>query len=118
MAGKTPAVISCSFGGQYGAHNGSQLDERQLSARFAPTVRGRAICIAAGNEGGYTFHGETSFKSKTAPGLIDASGSGIVELFFDTADVKDIRPSRLTATRRSKCFRLIGNRSPIKWRAR
>lgn len=51
-----PVVISCSFGGQYGPHDGSRVEERQLDARFADSVSGRAIVISAGNSQREPFH--------------------------------------------------------------
>jgi subtilisin family serine protease len=45
-----PLVVSCSFGGQHGGHDGGSVEERELDARFAANVQGRAIVIAAGNE--------------------------------------------------------------------
>jgi subtilisin family serine protease len=47
---REPAVISCSFGGHFTGHDGASVEERHLSARFAPEVAGRAIVISAGNE--------------------------------------------------------------------
>ena len=50
-AGARPSVVSCSYGGQGGGADGQRIEERQLSARFAPTIGGRALCVAAGNKG-------------------------------------------------------------------
>ncbi len=71
VAGKTPAVVSCSFGGHAGSHDGASVLERQLDARFASTVRSRALCIAAGNEGQNKLHAETSFKSDQEKGRLE-----------------------------------------------
>jgi len=71
VAGKTPAVVSCSFGGQYGSRDGAFVLERQLDARFASTVRSRALCIAAGNEARMKLHAEASFKSADQAGRIE-----------------------------------------------
>jgi hypothetical protein len=43
-----PGVFSCSFGTMDSGHDGMRIDERQLDARFPPSVMGRAMCIAAG----------------------------------------------------------------------
>jgi len=64
VAGTTPCVVSCSLGGHgTQGHDGSGVVERQLDARFAAGVKGRALCIAAGNEATHGLHGETTFSS-------------------------------------------------------
>ncbi|MCA8957819.1 MAG: S8 family serine peptidase [Planctomycetes bacterium] len=63
MAGARPAVLSCSFGGQQGGRDGARVIERQLDARFADGVRGRAICIAAGNDATRQLHARIRFSS-------------------------------------------------------
>jgi subtilisin family serine protease len=70
-AGKKPLVVSCSFGHpQQGTRDGSRVIERQLDARFAFTAKGRAICIAAGNEGVRgafpMYHGVVEFGGEEA----------------------------------------------------
>jgi minor extracellular serine protease Vpr len=91
IAGKSPAVVSCSFGGQYAGRDGERVAERHLSARFAPEVPGRALCVAAGNEGASGIHAEISFAGETAPGVLtwnvpaDATG-GTLEVYMDSAD--------------------------------
>jgi subtilisin family serine protease len=45
-----PLVINCSFASQGGGHDGCRIEEREIDARFPATAKGRAICIAAGNE--------------------------------------------------------------------
>lgn len=59
-----PMVVSCSFGGQQGGHDGNSIEERELSARFDPRVRGRAIVIAAGNEQQEGLHSNQQFEGK------------------------------------------------------
>src|SRR5205085_1735086 len=53
-----PLVVSCSFGGQVYGHDGNTIEERELSARFNADRRGRAIAMAAGNQGGDKIHSE------------------------------------------------------------
>jgi subtilisin family serine protease len=67
-AGCEPLVISCSFSGQAGGHDGFRIAERQLDARFSPDRPGRVICIAAGNEGRSPTHASIRLRpdSKTA----------------------------------------------------
>lgn len=90
VAGSRPAVVSCSFGGQFSGRDGQTIEERQLSARFNPDRKGRAICIAAGNEGDISFHAETSFKGADVPGTINIARHAWMEMYFDTADAGDI----------------------------
>jgi subtilisin family serine protease len=56
VAGERPLVVSCSFGGNSGGHDGALIEERGLASRFSPETRGRALCIAGGNEGEDPFH--------------------------------------------------------------
>lgn len=64
-----PVVISCSFGGHFGGHDGTTVRERQIDARFQDSIVGRAIVIAAGNEQQDGLHARLTFKDKTAPAL-------------------------------------------------
>jgi len=57
-----PVVFSYSVGGQLGGHDGSGLDERELNARFATDVPGRAIVIAAGNQRRDGLHTQAVFQ--------------------------------------------------------
>jgi len=88
VAGATPAVVSCSFGGQYAGRDGHRAQERQLSDRFNLERKGRVLCIAAGNEAATALHAEVSYGADTAPGVItwniptDATG-GSLELYFE-----------------------------------
>lgn len=52
-----PIVYSCSWGSDSGDRAGNQVLERQLNARFPLDKPGRAICIAAGNDGRSAHHG-------------------------------------------------------------
>jgi subtilisin family serine protease len=88
VAGATPTVISCSFGGQYAGRDGHRVQERQFSDRFNLERKGRVICIAAGNEASSPLHAETTYAAESAPGRLtwnipsDASG-GSLEIYFD-----------------------------------
>jgi subtilisin family serine protease len=62
-----PVVFSCSFGGHLGGHNGLSIEERELNARFAANVQGRAIVIAAGNEQHAGLHSQQAFQGNTQP---------------------------------------------------
>ena len=91
-AGK-PYVVSCSFGGQYGGRDGYRVLERQLDARFPPDAPGKALCIAAGNDGDYALHAEAVFggegDKKTLRWLAPARGNLL--LYYDTSDKDDLR---------------------------
>ena len=50
IAGKTPLVVSGSFGTHWRGHSGNSIEERQLDLRFPLSQKGRAILFAAGNE--------------------------------------------------------------------
>ena len=92
IAGTRPVVVSCSFGGQNGGHDGFLVEERQLDARFALKRKSRALCIAAGNEGADFMHGEAVFKGQDTPGVLSwkADGPGDLELDVQTNDPDDI----------------------------
>lgn len=86
LAGSRPLVISCSFGGQYAGRDGNRILERQLNARFSPDRKGRALCIAAGNEGADPIHASVSFG--TTPGVVtwkapSSAATTLLELYFD-----------------------------------
>lgn len=88
VAGDTPMVVSCSFGGQFAGRDGHRVQERQLSGRFNLERKGRVLCIAAGNEGANALHAEATYAAESAPGILswnipaDASG-GSLEIYFD-----------------------------------
>jgi minor extracellular serine protease Vpr len=67
---REPIVISCSFGGHFTGHDGATVEERHLSARFAPEAVGRAIVISAGNEREDAVHAKIKIGDKSSPGLL------------------------------------------------
>jgi subtilisin family serine protease len=88
---KKPVVISYSVGGQRGAHDGSSVEERRLSRRFAD-ARGRAICIAAGNEGDYSLHAEVEFGGDKGKGELTwvSVAQKLIVIYCDAADPADV----------------------------
>ena len=62
------AVANLSLGGQWGAHDGSAWDERQLDTMLTAGLAGRSIVVAAGNDGAPYDH--------TSPATQPASGGG------------------------------------------
>jgi len=51
-----PFVINMSFGSQYGAHDGSDLDEVTIDTLTGPGIPGKATVKSAGNERGNRIH--------------------------------------------------------------
>ncbi len=91
VTGPRPTVVSCSFGGQLGGRDGQRVLERQLSARYAPDRPGRALCIAAGNDGADAIHGEVSFAGESSPGIFTWSVpadavAATLDVYFDSDD--------------------------------
>ena len=84
---KRSVVISCSFGGFSGGFDGNDVEQRQLSARFGPDARGRALCVSAGNEGYEPIHTEQLLAARGEVELLwKAPGPNHcqVKLLFDT----------------------------------
>jgi subtilisin family serine protease len=80
-----PVVVSCSWSGQAGAHDGNTVRERQLNERFALNRAGRALCIAAGNDAQSQTHAELVFGNGKGGNLAWTAGSGCsLALYFDT----------------------------------
>ncbi|HWA97089.1 MAG TPA: S8 family serine peptidase [Pirellulales bacterium] len=93
VAGKTPVVVSCSFGGRSGAHDGSNIEQRQLDLRFASETVGRALCVAVGNDGGAGLHGQVEFAGSDHRGSLRWStpASMHIEVYYSSGDDKDLR---------------------------
>jgi subtilisin family serine protease len=91
VCGDRPLVVSCSFGGQYGGHDGYRVEERQLDEQFALTRKGRALCIAAGNEAARPGHALIRCEGAKSPGsaAFVASG-GEITIFANTDDPDDL----------------------------
>jgi subtilisin family serine protease len=90
---KEPLVVSCSFAGQHGGHDGFLVLERELDARFPDDVQGRALCIAAGNDGNATLHGEVEFGGEKDKGSLkwQAQSAGQVRLYFGIKEVDALK---------------------------
>jgi subtilisin family serine protease len=88
-----PLVVSCSFGGQFGGRDGSRVWEHQLNARLRSRPQGRAICIAAGNEGAKPLHAAVSFAGKDNKGklLWNTPKRALVTICFDSDNLEDLR---------------------------
>ncbi|HKR67228.1 MAG TPA: S8 family serine peptidase [Streptosporangiaceae bacterium] len=64
-----PAVVNLSFGGETGAHDGSADQEQRYDQLLTTTPQGRAIVVAAGNDG--------ALFDVQAPGLGANRGGGL-----------------------------------------
>jgi subtilisin family serine protease len=87
-------VVSCSFGGNQGGCDGQNVEYRQLNARFAAAVGGRALCVSAGNDGYQPIHVEL----KLGPGgkaELQWSTAGpqacAVKLLFDASSPNEVQ---------------------------
>src|SRR5918912_222973 len=69
-----PFVINLSMGSQLGPHDGTEPDERAID-NLVNSGAGRAVCVAAGNEGDSSVH---------ASGIVPAGGS--LTLNFNASD--------------------------------
>jgi minor extracellular serine protease Vpr len=92
-----PCVISMSYGGHSGAHDGTDDEERLIDSISGAGIPGVAICIAAGNEGQNAFHAGGRFGPMVAGQgdrisdwvsmLIDpVDGVPILNAYFDARD--------------------------------
>ncbi|HEX7312596.1 MAG TPA: S8 family serine peptidase [Pyrinomonadaceae bacterium] len=92
VAGRAPLVVSGSFGGHSGGHDGQTVRERQLNARFPLNRAGRALVLAAGNEGLDAIHAEAAFGGRESRKLVawDAVPGAYLAIYFDGADRDDI----------------------------
>jgi subtilisin family serine protease len=88
VVGTRPLVVSQSFGGHRGGHDGELIEERELNARFPLTKRSRAIVAAAGNEGTEAFHSAVSFSGRTAAALVtwQSPDETHLDLYFNSND--------------------------------
>jgi subtilisin family serine protease len=86
VAGKTPVVVSGSFGGHYSGHDGQRIEERELNAHFPLTKAGRAVVFAAGNEGNDPIHSKVTFSSPMKLVSWTTTAKTVVKIYFDSAD--------------------------------
>ncbi len=92
VAGDRPLVVSCSFGGHAGGHDGYRADELQLDARFPLDKKGRAICICAGNEGLEHFHADTQLGDQNSPGMLHwySDSPTVMRIYLQTDNPDDV----------------------------
>jgi subtilisin family serine protease len=79
-----PVVVSCSWGGQSGPHDGNLVYERALSERFSLDRQGRALCVAAGNDAVSGKHSEVALDKGNPQAKLEwtAGADGHLSLFF------------------------------------
>ncbi len=96
-----PVVISCSFGGQSSAHDGSSIEERELNARFPANMPGRAIVISAGNDRASSLHARTAYEGGNQPArlLWQSQKPGALNLFLRSQGGGYVDPNHLHADR-------------------
>jgi subtilisin family serine protease len=91
-----PFVINMSLGGQAGPHDGTGPDERAIDT-LVSGAPGRAVCIAAGNEGADNIHASGRLTAGSDITLnVDVSGSPRVSP--DTLDFYFSQLDRFTVT--------------------
>jgi subtilisin family serine protease len=90
IAGSRPMVVSCSYGGGDGGHDGFTIEERQLDARFASSRQGRAICIAAGNDRTLNYHAGITIGGNDAPGKLNwnCPADADLHIYVDAGDAE------------------------------
>ncbi len=67
--------------------------ERQLDARFTPERKGRALCIAAGNDGKQALHARLQFSSTRSALLkwtVAGNKGSVVSIFLDQANAHSL----------------------------
>ncbi len=82
-----PFVINLSLGGQAGPHDGTNPDERAIDA-LVNGGTGRAVCVAAGNDGGSSIHARSTVPaggSQTLDFNING-GAQFVDLYQASSD--------------------------------
>ncbi len=82
-----PFVINMSLGGQLGPHDGTDPDERAID-NLVNGASGRAVVVAAGNEGDSGIHAHATVPTSGSLTLdLNASGSPqFIDLYYSNAD--------------------------------
>ena len=82
-----PFIINMSLGGQLGPHDGTNPDERAID-NLVNSGSGRAVCIAAGNEGDSSIHARSTVPTGGNQTLdFNVNGAAyVVDLYQNKAD--------------------------------
>lgn len=86
VAGRTPLVISGSYGGHFSGHDGQLVEERELAVRFPLAKPGRALVFAAGNEATDDIHSAITFDADDKYLSFTAKEKTIIKIYYDSAD--------------------------------
>lgn len=85
-----PYVINLSLGGHFGPHDGTRLDERVIDYLVGPGKPGKAIVVAAGNEGSQPIHagGRLTQGGSAALRVNVPSGGGVfyADIWYEGSD--------------------------------
>lgn len=85
-----PYVMNLSLGGHFGPHDGTRLDEQVIDRLVGPGKPGKAIVIAAGNEGSQPIHagGRISQGGTAALRVNVPSGGGVfyADIWYEGSD--------------------------------
>jgi subtilisin family serine protease len=90
VVGKRPLVISCSYGGHQGPHDGTRIEEQHFSARFPADRPGRVACMAAGNEGHVPMHAELKISDRPAKLTWASNAAAELAIYVETPDAEDV----------------------------
>lgn len=101
IAGQTPVVVSCSFGGFNCGHDGYKVFEREIDAHFPASRVGRAIVVAAGNNGGLRMHAALTFAGANSPGQLawSAKHSTQLQIYVRANNPKDFQVTAGSGTK-------------------
>lgn len=91
-----PFVINLSIGGHQGPHDGTNPDERAID-EIVSRGPGRAVCVAAGNEGDNAIHASGSVTAGNSLELrLDSEGKNprYVELYYSKNDRLSVTVTR------------------------
>ena len=111
-----PIVYSCSWGSDSGDRAGNEVLERQIDARFPLNKPGRAICIAAGNDGRSAHHGRVlvegnramlAWEVSSADSRTARAGQALTIYYSGEGDLNDLAveyvpPATVTGDEREK----------------
>ena len=84
-----PYVINMSLGGQVGPHDGTDLVSQAISDAFGAGKPGKAIVVAAGNDGGDNIHtdGNVGSGPQTRTFTVNPGTSQVImDLWYEGSD--------------------------------
>ncbi len=85
-----PWVANLSLGGQIGPHDGTRLDERAIDALVGAGQPGKAVVVAAGNDGWFDLHASGTVAQGATEELVAevpaGSGLAFVDVWYHGSD--------------------------------